>query len=45
MNHLKEEGLSYNIKTLRLGDCINFPSRGEVVGVHYILRDESEKTI
>ena len=37
--------MSYNIKQLRLGDCINFPTKGEIVGIHYILRDENEKVI
>ena len=41
MDSLNEYQLSYNIKPLRLGDCINFPSKGEIVGVHYILRDEN----
>jgi len=27
---------------LRLGDCINFPQKGEIVGVHYTLRNENE---
>lgn len=26
---------------LRLGDCINFPQKGELVGVHYTLRNEN----
>ena len=26
-------------KTLRLGDNINFPQKGECVGVHYTLRN------
>ena len=37
--------MSYNIKQLRLGDCINFPTKGEIVGINYILRDENEKVI
>ena len=27
---------------LRLGDCVNYPQRGELVGVHYALRNENE---
>lgn len=27
---------------LRLGDCISFPQKGELVGVHYTLRNENE---
>jgi hypothetical protein len=26
---------------LRLGDCINYPQKGELVGVHYTLRSEN----
>jgi FKBP-type peptidyl-prolyl cis-trans isomerase 2 len=31
--------------TLRLGDCLNFPSKGEIVGVHYDLRDQFDQPI
>lgn len=27
---------------LKLGDCINYPQRGELVGVHYTLRNENQ---
>ena len=27
---------------MRLGDCVNFPLRGELVGVHYTLRNENQ---
>ena len=33
------------IITLRLGDNINYPQKGECVGVHYILRNESDQII
>jgi FKBP-type peptidyl-prolyl cis-trans isomerase len=33
------------LTTLRLGDNINYPQKGENVGVHYTLRNESEQTI
>lgn len=29
----------------RLGDCINFPQKGETVGIHYVLRDSFDKII
>ncbi len=31
--------MSDKAKTLRLGDNINFPQKGECVGVHYTLRN------
>jgi FKBP-type peptidyl-prolyl cis-trans isomerase 2 len=31
-----------NLTNLRLGDAINFPHKGELVGVHYTLRNEKE---
>lgn len=37
--------MSIEIKTLRLGDCLNFPVKGEIVGVHYDLRDQFEQLI
>lgn len=27
-------------KALRLGDCLNFPTKGDIVGVHYDLSDQ-----
>jgi hypothetical protein len=33
------------VTTLRLGDTINFPKRGEQVGVHYTLRNEQDQVI
>ena len=27
---------------LKLGDCINYPQKGELVGVHYTLRNEHD---
>jgi hypothetical protein len=32
-------------KTLRLGDCLNFPLKGEIVGVHYDLHDNFDQPI
>ena len=37
--------MNENIKILRLGDCLNYPSKGELVGVHYILKDEFDQII
>lgn len=31
-----------SIVHLKLGDCINYPQKGELVGVHYTLRNENE---
>jgi len=30
---------NYKLLILRLGDDMNFPAKGEIVGVHYILRN------
>ena len=30
---------------LRLGDTLNFPLQGQLVGVHYSLRDDSQQLI
>lgn len=34
-----------NRKVLRLGDCVNYPNKGELVGVHYILKDHYTEII
>jgi FKBP-type peptidyl-prolyl cis-trans isomerase 2 len=36
---------SPKITTLRLGDNINYPQKGECVGVHYTLRNETGQVI
>ena len=32
-------------ETFRLGDCLNYPCKGEIVGVHYDLRDQFDQLI
>ncbi len=32
-------------KTLRVGDCTNYPEKGDMVGVHYIIKDQEGLTI
>jgi FKBP-type peptidyl-prolyl cis-trans isomerase len=33
------------MSTLRLGDNINYPQKGECVGVHYTLRNDADQVI
>ena len=33
------------VTVLRLGDTLNFPQKGELVGVHYVVRDENDQLI
>lgn len=33
------------VTTLRLGDTINYPLKGELVGVHYTLRNQEEQVV
>lgn len=32
--------MSIESDPFRLGDCLNYPAKGEIVGVHYDLRDQ-----
>lgn len=37
--------MSVESETFRLGDCLNYPAKGEIVGVHYDLRDQFDQLI
>lgn len=41
----KNQSNDYELTMLRLGDGINYPSKGELVGVHYTLRNSDEQVL